>query len=207
MPSSTVKWCCHCEQTKPVAQFSKPKPGKARTPDGYSSWCKDCTRNYCREWTLRDPVRARYGARRSRLRNNYGLTLSAERALLAAQQGLCAICGRPDGGSQNAQSDRVAAHELDVDHTTGEVRGLLCGLCNRALGAFNDSPEKLRKAAAYLENPSYAQLCANRRDDYIVVPLRSYQQTALDTQSAFLPESAENNRARQVLGLDSSDPS
>lgn len=35
----------------------------------------------------------------------------------------------------------------------GYVRGLLCVMCNHGLGAFHDSPDKLRAAAAYVERP------------------------------------------------------
>ncbi len=48
----------------------------------------------------------------------------------------CAICG--------------AKGELLVDHdTTGLVRGLLCGRCNRGLELFEGNPELLGRAAAY----------------------------------------------------------
>jgi hypothetical protein len=40
---------------------------------------------------------------------------------------------------------------IDHDHTTGEVRGLLCPTCNAGLGHFKDSPELLLKAALYLQ--------------------------------------------------------
>ncbi len=53
----------------------------------------------------------------------------------------CGICGA--GPSANRRLDR------DHDHKTGVARGLLCHLCNRALGNRVDSAW-LERAAAYL---------------------------------------------------------
>lgn len=39
----------------------------------------------------------------------------------------------------------------DHDHTTGLLRGVLCGRCNRVLGLLQDSPTILRALAQYLE--------------------------------------------------------
>ena len=63
--------------------------------------------------------------------------------MLGAQNGRCAICGRPE----------TEAGGLAVDHchATGKVRGLLCTLCNTALGKFRDRTDILRAAIRYLE--------------------------------------------------------
>ena len=89
--------------------------------------------------TDRDRVRA------WRKRNpGYGLTAGDVIAMLAAQDGGCAICGhKPD-----STSDRRLA--IDHDHETGRVRGLLCYRCNTAIGLLGDDPERLRRAADYL---------------------------------------------------------
>lgn len=59
--------------------------------------------------------------------------------MVTQQNGCCAICGNP-----------TPALEIDHNHTTGDVRELLCGLCNRGLGNFKDDPERLLKAVEYV---------------------------------------------------------
>ena len=50
----------------------------------------------------------------------------------------CVICG----------SDEKLV--VDHCHTTGQVRGMLCGHCNRGLGHFRDDPTLLEFARIYL---------------------------------------------------------
>jgi hypothetical protein len=69
--------------------------------------------------------------------------LGGYEAQLAAQGGGCAICGyRPKPGGRRLN--------IDHDHKTGAVRGLLCARCNRGLGWFRDDPDRLEIAATYL---------------------------------------------------------
>lgn len=79
---------------------------------------------------------------RSHLRRTFNMEPEAYSALLAEQGGACRICRRPP-----AQKRRL---EVDHSHSTGKIRGLLCGNCNRGLGLFQDSPTILRLAADYL---------------------------------------------------------
>jgi hypothetical protein len=80
--------------------------------------------------------------RRVKTLRTYGLTVDAYDDMLAAQDGVCAVCGQPP------QKLRLA---VDHDHDTGQVRALLCGECNRALGCIHDDPARLRALADYLD--------------------------------------------------------
>ncbi len=66
--------------------------------------------------------------------------------MLAEQDGLCAIC-------REAPADQV-----DHDHATKRVRGLLCFNCNGALGQFRDRPELMLRAVAYLRRGAWQEL-------------------------------------------------
>lgn len=76
--------------------------------------------------------------------SRYGMTRQQLTALKEAQAGICLVCMNP--------------RELVVDHrhACGTVRGLLCDTCNRGIGMFADDPERLRRAADYLEKSSGA---------------------------------------------------
>jgi hypothetical protein len=67
--------------------------------------------------------------------------VATEYERLVAERGeVCAICGaRP----------KTRKLHVDHDHRTGEVRGLLCFRCNRALPAYLGA-DWLRKAADYV---------------------------------------------------------
>lgn len=81
----------------------------------------------------------------------YGLTPDMYRAMLAAQGGLCAICGEAPPPDGIKASSRL---HVDHDHATGKVRALLCTRCNRGIGYMRDRPDLLRLAAEYIERYS-----------------------------------------------------
>lgn len=83
--------------------------------------------------------------RRHNLKRNYGMTQSDYEAMVAAQNGECAICRRLPSGR-----GRYARLVIDHDHETGAVRGLLCNKCNAAIGMLRDCVEVVQRAVAYL---------------------------------------------------------
>lgn len=78
------------------------------------------------------------------LKSAYGITLEQYGKILAAQNGVCAVCFRPPRGKLLA---------VDHDHLTGIIRGALCSSCNlRVIGKHRDS-DLFRSAANYLDSP------------------------------------------------------
>jgi len=99
---------------------------------------------YLRQWR-------RNNGRKSKeldLLKHYNITLDEYHDMLEKQNSVCAICGKPEFVKDNNGKTRSLA--VDHDHATGEVRGLLCTNCNKALGHIQDSPTLLQSALAYL---------------------------------------------------------
>ena len=78
-----------------------------------------------------------------RLMKAHGITMADFKAMEAAQNGVCAICG-----GQEPVHPRL---NVDHCHETGMVRALLCTPCNTALGLAGDDPDRLRAMAEYVE--------------------------------------------------------
>ncbi len=77
-------------------------------------------------------------ARDRAYKNRYGSSLAEFEQLSERQHGLCAICALP------------LLLTVDHNHLTGQVRGLLCGNCNRGIGCMQESIPNLKSAIQYL---------------------------------------------------------
>jgi|SRR6266852_5881563 len=71
-----------------------------------------------------------------------GWTVEEYDATFVEQNGVCAICGKPE-----LLDKRLSA---DHDHDKLTKRGLLCQLCNAGIGMLMDSSTILEAAIAYL---------------------------------------------------------
>ena len=72
----------------------------------------------------------------------FGITQEEYEEMLDRQNGVCAICG-----GVNANGRRLS---VDHNHDTDEIRDLLCGPCNTALGQVGESVDTLESMIEYI---------------------------------------------------------
>lgn len=84
------------------------------------------------------------------LKLQFGISIDQYEHMLIRQNSKCAICEMPETKADKRYG-KVRRLSVDHNHTSGEIRGLLCFECNTALGKFKDNTALLRRAACYLE--------------------------------------------------------
>ena len=136
-----MKPCSKCNEHKTLESFPKDN----RYSDGRRPRCKSCIARYLVEYRQRDPGKIKDYF----LKRDFGISIDQYNQMLASQGGLCAVCKKPE--YYKHQSGKTKSLSVDHCHTTGKVRGLLCGDCNRAIGLLNDSIDLLLDAATYIQ--------------------------------------------------------
>jgi len=120
---------------------------------GNSAWCIDCHQVYKMDWQKRMTQRKTKYAKSEKGKTHrrchhrlktYNLS-QKEYSLIfyRRQRGKCPICN-------NLLKEYGREQAIDHDHQTGRVRGVLCRLCNRGIGFFNDDTVRLKRAIRYL---------------------------------------------------------
>lgn len=138
-----TKFCIKCRSDISIDRFYK----QAGSRSDYHPQCKDCRNLYAAQ--QRRMKKEQYHA--YDWKNNlkkYGISPTDYEKLFTEQNGLCAICDKPETDTNQHGLKRLA---VDHNHETLEIRGLLCAKCNRGLGLFEDDVETLLNAALYLE--------------------------------------------------------
>jgi glycerol-3-phosphate dehydrogenase len=144
--------CSTCGVEKPEDAFPIRRDGeKVRR----RKQCQQCRLAGQRAWTKTDKsveYRANYRETnreriaaymrdyrvQTELLRRYGITTEEFFEMVERQEGKCAVC------------ERECELQVDHDHETGVVRGLLCGNCNRAAGLLHDEPDRALSLAFYL---------------------------------------------------------
>lgn len=164
-----MKICSRCGLPKDLKEFCKHRSRK----DGHSGICRGCSKIVKAEYRSKNPDKIKayssryYSAHKDRenakarvyrkanperfkayeREQHYGLRDAEFKRLLEAQSNSCAVCEFVF----TTEGSKEEAANVDHCHTTGEVRGLLCAKCNKAIGLFKDSPVLLERAAEYLQ--------------------------------------------------------
>ena len=129
-----AKRCKSCREIYPLSDFHKSKQGSK----GVMASCRRC---------YNDKIRIKYNplvSKSRKLKYNYGITLEEYNNKLKEQGDVCAICksDKPGGNGD---------FYVDHNHTTGQVRGLLCHWCNFMIGQSRENPEILSAGIDYLK--------------------------------------------------------
>jgi hypothetical protein len=132
-----TKSCCRCQEVfvgtsnieESLIIFRKHfgLGDKNHSRDGLKSRCRGCSQSK---------------------RRALGITRDMLNELFDKQSGRCAICMK-DVSIEVGADTSVHAH-VDHNDDSGEVRGLLCALCNRGIGFLRHDPTILSSAIKYL---------------------------------------------------------
>lgn len=92
---------------------------------------------------------------------NHNITVDDFDLILCVQEHKCCIC----------KSDfRETKACLDHNHTTGVIRGILCGHCNSGIGFFRENPDFLNSAIDYL---IHHERCPRPKESVTLAPRSS----------------------------------
>lgn len=115
------------------------KHGQLKTDEVYPKYYKNAVTSYnCKPCLLDTNIKRKYKGM-----NN----LECYEELLKKQNGVCAMC---KGQNNTTRNGKIKRFNIDHNHKTLEVRGLLCSFCNSLLGYAKDSVEILESAQQYL---------------------------------------------------------
>lgn len=139
-------YCTKCKNDKDISEFRIRKSLKR----GYQSWCKDCEnienkkrytpkekKNKNKEY---DPI----ATLKRMLKHRYKLSYDEYFEMYNKQEGKCAIC------KVNKILGTKKGLQIDHNHETNQVRGLLCTDCNTAIGKLKENITFFKNAIDYL---------------------------------------------------------
>ena len=139
-----IKKCNGCFIEKSVEEFYIRKVGSKGQPL-YKSRCKECINkknlhNYYNETTEQRLRRIKNNAA-THLKRKFGLTSEEFSAMMLKQNNKCKIC-----------ECEMKLPQVDHNHTTGKIRGLLCKPCNMAIGLLKEDTKVFYNAISYIND-------------------------------------------------------
>lgn len=173
--------CNECGVEKSVDSFSwKDKGHRWR-----SARCKVCVnvyvmRHYRENEGYRErrkaaarmqPPKTLENSRKDSLKYKYGITPEEYDQMRMLAFDCCSLCGAVSPGRDSPDKKWKAGHwNVDHDHKTGRVRGLLCHTCNVRVGAYEQLVESvgIDRLLAYLDGrlPTRYDVLVSGKWDY-----------------------------------------
>lgn len=157
MKHNITHHCSKCDRDLPSSEFYsyiRKSSGKQER----AVWCKVCSRarasayGYEYRASGRRDDKKRYADEKKNhpdwrekrrdyeLRHCYGITQADYERMYAEQEGKCAVCLK----------QRKKKMDVDHDHKTKKVRGLVCRSCNLIMGLVHENYDVLLRAGQYL---------------------------------------------------------
>jgi hypothetical protein len=121
------------------------------TKDKLSYYCKNC----CNDFQSNYRKNNKKYQKEYHMRKKYNLSLEDYNKMLAEQEHKCKLCGIDEVYS--GKKGLVVDH----NHKTGQIRSLLCGNCNTALGSFKENEKIILNAVDYLRSYSLISTQSN----------------------------------------------
>lgn len=104
----------------------------------------------CSRKKRKSKIQRKEYARNWNLYKKYKLTPIEFDTIWIAFRGECGICNTKLILPESGRGQPRNAACIDHDHVTGNIRGLLCNSCNKAIGLLNDNPNLCKSAVIYL---------------------------------------------------------
>lgn len=141
----TLFLCRKCGKEKPASEFRV----RSNIKKTITSNCRDCWNEWRRINRATNPERTADEQWWDNLRKacrKQSITVDDYFRLYDEQDGKCAICEK----ELQVAAGKGKSASIDHSHDTGQVRGLLCGKCNTAIGLLDEDVSRFSAAASYL---------------------------------------------------------
>ena len=139
-----TKVCNKCSIVKPIDDYYVKKIGK-KGQKLYQGICKKCLnahnlKKYHNE-SKEQRERRKLLNSHAHMKRKYGLTTEQFSAMITEQDNRCKIC-----------TCEMEDPQIDHNHSTGKIRGLLCKPCNMSLGLLKEDINSLYNMISYIND-------------------------------------------------------
>lgn len=127
--------CKECGQDKVAGDFHWKSNGNV----AHGQRCRVCYKKFCEQPWYKERQRD------NNLKRLYGISAEEYNTFYREQGGVCAVCKQ-----ESDATGKNSTLQVDHDHKSGKVRGLLCYRCNLAMGVLAEDEKRIYQILDYL---------------------------------------------------------